>query len=226
MDNDEKELRLPNTKEVEKVGNSLLARAEALRITDNNSYTEGADLLLVIKTNQKRIEPIMEEPVAIQRSALERVRAWRDKYLQPVEAARQIVARKIGEWDTKIRDKRRKEAEEAEAEARKEAQRIRDEQIKKAQKLGDRDTVDNLKAAPIVPIVPAPRTPEPPKIEGVSTTYVYDFEIVAPEKLGPEFMIPDEKAIRKIVNSLGKKAQNVLGPGVRVFEKPKTSGRG
>jgi hypothetical protein len=221
----ETSIALPDTKDIEKQTVSLMTRVEALRITDDASYQEACELLLMIKTKQKQIEPILEEPVKLQHDAWKRTRAWADRFLSPVDTMRQILSRRIGEWDMKIREKRRREAEIAAEEARAKAERERAQEIKKAQKLGDRETVSNLKAAPVVPVSVAPKTPEPAKIAGVTTIYKWDFEVVDVNKLDRQFLMANEKAIRKLVDGLQGSAQNVLGPGVRVFERPVTSGR-
>lgn len=221
----ENTIALPDTKQIEKETSSLMARVESLRITDDTTYQEACELLILIKTKQKQIEPILEEPVKIQHDSWKKTRAWADRFLSPIDAMRQILARRIGEWDMKIREKRRREAEIAAEEARAKAERERTQQIKQAQKLGDKETVSNLKAAPIVPVSVAPKTPEPAKIAGVTTTYKWDFEVVDENKLDRQFLTANKPTIRKLVDGLGGNAQNVLGPGVRVFERPMTSGR-
>lgn len=218
-------MTLPDTKAIEKETSSLMNRVEALKITDDASYQEACELLLIIKTKQKQIEPILEEPVKLQHDAWKKTRAWADRFLSPIDTMRQILARRIGEWDMKIREKRRREAEIAADEARVKAEKDRAQEIKKAQKLGDRETVSNLKAAPVVPVAVAPKTPEPAKIAGVTTTYKWDFEVTDVNKLDRQFLQANDKAIRKLVDALGGNAQNVLGPGVRIFERPVTSGR-
>lgn len=221
----DKSIALPDTKQIEKETSSLMTRVELVKITDDASYQEACELLLLVKTKQKQIEPIIEEPVKIQHEAWKRTRAWADRYLSPIETMRQILARRIGDWDMKIREKRRKEAEIAAEDARAKAERERAQQIKQAQKLGDKETVQNLKAAPIVPVAVAPKTPEPAKIGGITTTYKWDFEIIDENKLDRQFMTANKPSIRKLVDGMGGNAQNILGPGVRVFERAVTSGR-
>lgn len=218
-------MALPDTKDIERQTRSLQEKVDSLIIKDDESYMSASELLLQIKAKQKLIEPILDEPVAIQRRALEGVRAWRDKYLVPIEEMRRRVADMIGRWDLKQREKRRLEAEKAAKEAQERAEAERRKQIAEAKKAGDKETVQNLKASPIVPIVVAPKTPEPPKVAGVTTTYFWDYEIVDENKLDRQYMTPNEKMIRGLVSSLGAKAANVLGPGVRIFERPRTSGR-
>jgi hypothetical protein len=218
-------ITLPDTKPIEKQAAGLLARAENLTISDEASYRQAGDLLLDIRSNQSKIEPILEEPVKVQRKALEEIRAWRDRFLKPIEHAREVVAGKIGEWEMKLRGQRRREQEEALRRAIQKAQEERAAQLKALKAKKDREALKELQRTPIVPVVEAPQTPEPPELAGVHTSYRWTFELIDASKLSREFLCPDLKAIGRAVTALGANAAATLGPGVRVYEVPVTTGR-
>lgn len=58
--------------------------------------------------------------------------------------------------------------------------------------------------------------PEAPKIAGISSRENWDFEIINPDAIPREYLIPDEKAIRSVVKALKGKT-NIAG--IRVFDK-------
>jgi hypothetical protein len=57
-----------------------------------------------------------------------------------------------------------------------------------------------------------------PKVQGISTSKRFTFEIVDPNDIALKFLQPNEVLIRKTVNALGMEAQALIGKGVRVKE--------
>lgn len=138
------------------------------------------------------------------------------------------AARREAETRRRAEETARREAEEArkrgDAEAAAAAQKIADAAAKAAQKFDAKaervETAGAEKAADlqaeaasvVAPIVQR----APPKVAGLSFREVPDFEVTDKSKLPPEYLIPDEVRIRKVVNAL-KMDANI--PGVRVWMK-------
>ncbi len=61
---------------------------------------------------------------------------------------------------------------------------------------------------------------EEPKVQGVSTRQVWNYEIAHERQIHRDFLTPDHAAIRELVGALGIEAEDIVG-GIRVFEETK-----
>lgn len=214
----------PDPDDYNKRGAQIVKQAEAMMIVNDAAFQDGGTMLTSIKTISKNLETEFADPVDKAHKAHKSMVALRDKALLPFRQAEQIIKQKLGSYQMEIERKRQAEAEmlRKEAEAKAEADRIAkaQEQMDK----GDLAGCEKTLAAPAA-FVPPPRvtTPEPPKVAGVSFKDVWKFEIVDVSKLPPEYLMPDEPAIRKTVSGLMGKT-NI--PGVRVWSEKGVSGRG
>lgn len=57
-----------------------------------------------------------------------------------------------------------------------------------------------------------------PDVEGVQTVRRWTWELLDKSKLPVEFLVPDTSAINALVQGQKEKAQEILGPGVRVYQ--------
>lgn len=220
----------PNPDGYNQRGAQIVAQANGLAISDDAGFQDGGKMLTSIKTITKNLEIEFDGtdsapgPVKQAHGAWKSMVALRDKALLPFRQAEEIIKRKLGTYQADVERKRQEEAEKLrrEAEAKAEADRIAkaEQQMDSGDMAGCKQTLE----APAV-YVPPQRvtTPEPPKVAGVSFKDVWKFEIVDASKLPIEYLMPDEKAIRKTVSGLMGKT-NI--PGVRVWSEKGVSGRG
>ena len=75
-----------------------------------------------------------------------------------------------------------------------------------------------------MPVVTSP-TPAAPKAEGVSVRMIKKFRILNAAAIHRNFLVPDEKKIRKVVDSMGPDAETLVG-GIEVYETPSVAARG
>ena len=210
-------------KDIEQEGMNLEAQAAALVIRNDADYQLAGKCFTELKAKLKDAEPPLEEQVSRTHKTWRETRAWADKILDPWKNAYKTYGVKIGEWDMKVRLKRRKEEEAAEAKADAEARAKWDAEIAEAKKRNDKEAVAELKAAPIVAAPIAIKTQEPTKVQGLNTRYAWVLDrITNPTIVPDEFWVIDEKLIKDRIKSLGK---NHGIPGVVAKEVPITSGR-
>lgn len=146
-------------------------------------------------------------PVALQHRAWKAGVALREKAVGGFQKALDMWVQKARKFDYDVEQKRQAEARKAEALAQKKAQEERDRQIAEAKKLGDRETVENLKEAPIVVQAAAPKTPEVTKVDGFRRSNpIWDWELVNIDKVERKYMTIDKKNVDALVKKLGPKA--------------------
>lgn len=120
-------------------------------------------------------------------------------------------------------EEKRRQAEQEDAAGREAEAALLREQAERVEAKGlDKVEQFETRAASVVaPIA----TQAAPKVSGVSTREVWKFEITDPSKINPEFMVPDEVKMRKLVLAMKGEASALLGAGVRVYsEKQLASG--
>jgi hypothetical protein len=214
----------PDSEGYNQRGAQIVASATGLMIQDDAGFMDGGKMLTSIKTITKNLETEFADPVEKAHKAHKAMVALRDKALYPFRQAEQIIKQKLGIYQAYVEKQRQEEADKLrkEAEAKAEADRIAkaQEQMDNGDLKGCEKT---LEAPPA--FVPPPRvtTPEPPKVAGVSFKDVWKFEVVDPSQLPPEYLMPNETAIRRTVSGLMGKT-NI--PGVRVWSEKGVSGRG
>jgi len=216
------------------------ADVKTLVIVDAVTYERAGLLLRAVAGYIKRVGEVMDQRVADRYDEHRREVGRRDALLKPAHGVKRLIGEYMGAWDQEQARRRREQEETArrererqEREARERAaaeerrlkQEAEDRRLADAAALeakGDKVGAERLISEPVVvaPVAPvlvfAPRPPvasPPPKVEGVSYREGWQFEIERPDLLPREYLVPDEKKIRGVVNALGDKA-NI--PGVRV----------
>jgi len=213
----------PEYQKIEKEGNILQAKADALVIVDDESRTQAAEELKRVSLRVSQVEQLTESPWRSALNAYEEVQQWRKNLIARFTGPKKTYAAKIGEWDMKIAEKRRKEAELAEAKARALAEEQRRKEIEAAKKAKDKEAVAALKEAPLDIKPASPKTQAPTKVDGVSTRFEWKLDVIFnPNMLPREFLCPDEKKIKDRIKALGG-AHGI--PGVKAIQVPITSGR-
>lgn len=214
----------PDPEGYNKRGAQIVEQATALSIANEATFVDGGLMLTSIKTIAKNLESEFADPVDKAHKAHKAMVALRDKALLPFRQAEQILKQKLGTYQAAIEKQRQDEAEKLrrQLEAQAEADRIA-----KAQEQMDKNDLEGcqktLEAPPEFVPPPTVTTPLPPKVAGVSFRQVWKFEVVDPSRLPAEYLMPDEKAIRRTVSGLMGRT-NI--PGVRVWPEQEVSGRG
>lgn len=229
---------------------SLSTQAQALTVTDAESFQRASEFIRGIATYMKRVGDVLDPIVSAAHNAHRVAVAQRDALLKPAQGAKRILGERLALWEQDQARRRReaelaaqREQEKAEREAREraaaETRRLQAEaetrRLAEAEQLearGDTAGAERLISEPVtVPVVvtpapvfaPQPMVEAPPKLEGVSFRTDWDFEIADAALIPREYLIPDEKKIRGVVKAM-RGATTI--PGVRSFEKRVPSVRG
>lgn len=212
----------PEIKDLQVSSGDMLAQASTLTVSDDASFARGGEILLEIKRRSKSVEERFAEPVSLAHKAHKALTTLRDSVLSPFKQAEAQIKGKLGTYQMEVERRRQEEAARLrrQAEAQAEADRIA-----KAQDQMDKGDLKGCEQTLVAPLqVESVRivTPEPPKVAGVSFKDVWRFEIENVNLLPMEYMVPDEKAIDRVVKAMGAKT-NI--PGIKVYCEKVVSGR-
>ncbi len=195
--------------------NIMLARVKEFEITSNESYLVFCDVIVDISRLIKVVDATFEDPAAAAHASHKAILAAWKKHKEPLEAAFAAAKSKLGAWVEKEQKRITEEKRMAEAKALADAEAQRKDEVKKLRDAGFKDEAKALKAEPLA--VCAAPVAELTKAQGISTRTTYEFEVSDISKLKPEFLMPDLTKIGKLVRSLGKEAEPIIG-GITVKE--------
>ncbi len=212
----------PQTLELTDGAHSLTNQANIATIESTESYQDAAELKRAIRMLRKTIDGKFKEPVAQAYAAHRSMIALKKQVDDPMLKAETTITNKMRSWD-----------DEQDRLQREEEKRLRDEQLKaeeerqaaEAKALAEAEKLSeagNEQAADAVLDAVPPPTPAPvpvaprviPKTPGVTPRHVWKFEIVSPDAIPREFLIPDDRAIQAIASS---RKENAVIPGVRFY---------
>lgn len=242
----------PEAREVQAEADQALAVATEYRVTTQGEYSAAGEELTRIKAAQKRLDetrksltkPLDESKKRIMdffRAPAEKL-ADAEKaikgacigYQQEQERIRREEQRMAEEAARKERDRLERlriaaeqKAREKEAELRRQAAEANAAERAKieARMQADADRaaakqseLEERAAAVMAPVIHR----EAPKVEGISTRTVWKFRITDARKLPPQYTLPDEVKIRKVVQAL--KGDTII-PGVEVYAEESMAAR-
>lgn len=213
-------------KQIEQKALTITERAQAVQITDQQTYDGAVELLRGVKALRKEAEahhrPMIEAAYRAHRAATEALKKIDD----PLKQAETHVKGRIGAWDMEQERLRREEQRRQEEEARRKAEEEAEALIEamEAQGAAEAEIAAVVQEAQTAPIIAPPPPPVYEKASGVVTRKSYSPEVVSLIELvryvamHPEFvnlLTPNMTALRSQVRAQG--AQFRL-PGVRLVE--------
>lgn len=180
----------------------LLTESTALKVVDRAAAEAASALLQSIKTLKTSVGQTFDPVCDAAHKSWKAAVAARNKHLEPLEQAEKVLRNKMSVFQLRMEEERQAEIRAAQAAAEAEAKQA-----------AAADPVAAFEpAAPVVVAAPPPVQ----KIAGISTRKDWDFEVTDITKLPVQYLLADEKKIRKVVQALGDQA-NIAG--VRVFQK-------
>lgn len=210
-----------NQPDIESKALAVVDNAKALRIVDDATCQNGADMLTAIKAIREEIDLTFDPVITAAHKAHKEACAAKKKHEAPLIEAEFIIKGCIGTYTAAQEQARRAEEARLAAEAKKQAEERAMAEAAALEKQGDKETakaiVEEAIAAP-PPVVQLAA----PKMSGFSTKQTWAFKVVAPELVPREYMTVDEKKIRKVVQALGMSAKI---PGVQVYAETVVSAR-
>jgi hypothetical protein len=189
--------------DIKKTVDTVLAEMKTITIIDQESYEAGAEFLKKIKATTKIVEAEYEYEKKATYDAYKEVLAEIKAFTDPLSEAEKTI-KGIMQKYVAAETKRKEEA------AEKARRMIEEDRLEKAIATGDESRLER-------PIDLGKGFTAPPKAAGTYTVDTWKYEITDPAKINSEFMIPDEAAIRRTVQTMKDKAQSLVGEGVRVY---------
>ena len=200
---------------------AVVDRANALVIVDDASCQLAADMLTGIRAIRAEIDATFDPVISAAHKAHKEAVAAKKKHDEPLVRAEGIIKGRIGTYGEQQEAMRRAEEARLSAIAKAEAEKRALEEAAALEAQGDREqaaeVVREAMAAP-PPVV----TVEAPKIQGVSTRKAWTYRIVDANAIPREYLMPDEKRIRKVVQAMGESCKIA---GIQTYQETVVSAR-
>lgn len=219
--------------EVQQATVALIERISSLTITNDEQYQ------IVANVRKNEIEPALKEldrvfdpSIDAAKAALATAKAAKAEFADPLTAKKAHCKNLMDEYLTK----KAKEQREADMKRVAEENRLREEERKRqeaerlkaaeaAEAAGNKaqadallETAVNATAVILPPPPPVKASSVAPAVAGVVGRKINDFVIVDPSKIKDEFKEIDKVKIGKLVRSVGKDAEAIVG-GIEVVER-------
>ena len=230
-------------KEVKTKVDNFPQQAKNLSVATKEEYESAATFLKDIKVLRKQVketfDPIVKKASDAHREAVRQ----RKIHEEPLETAERLIKNKMGyyvqEEERKQREERRRleeeerkraiEQQKREAEERKQREEQTINDAAELEAAGDTEAAEILledmeMEVPKEMETVRPIQQEKTTVQGISTKKSWDYEIINPAMINKSFYILDEKKIRKVVTSMGKDAEGMVG-GIKVFQKTSIAAR-
>lgn len=206
-------------------------RARTLKVTDDKSYADAAEVLKGIKALRGEVDstfdPIVKAAFDSHRTAV----AQKRKAEAPLTEAEGIIKRSLGDYNTEQERKRQEEARrlQAIADAEEETRRLDQAAAMELEgnQFGDAALVEEAHALISQPVVAAPVAPLPkatPSVAGISHRTTYSAEVVNFAALVQHIakypnLLPLLKVDTTALNAQARSLKDSLSlPGVRVIK--------
>jgi|SRR6185437_522383 len=202
-----------------------LAQAKDLQINSNDDYEASGSLMTIIATRKNEVKRGIDEPIEAANKVHKFLTGIRSILLRPYEQADLLLQERREAWRQKCEkeDQERRDEEQRLAKEAQEAQAMTEAAELAA--AGEHEAADIvLEQAASAPPPPIMVQSSVPKQAGISLRRSWIFVITNPKLVKKEFLSPDEKKIKPIVDRLGKDAVSIVG-GIEVHPKSKESVR-
>lgn len=205
---------------------AFVQKYSSLVVTNPDEYQNAGSLLARIKAEIKaRLEYWKPAKKKLDEAHAEICKKEKDS-IAPLKELEKTVGQKMSLWSEAEEKRRRDEEVRLQAEARKKADEDAKRQadlLKKSGRPEEAKAVMQQASVPVPVVVPS----AVPKVAGLSQRKTWRFKIVDSSKLQRQFLMPDDVAIGSLVRSLGKAAEQVVGPGaIEAWEESSFAGRG
>lgn len=190
---------------LEQESTSVITQANEVKITNQLTYEKSCDFLKIVKGLQKKIEESFNPIVQKAHSAWKESISQRDKHLNPVKSAEQLVKEKINSYLAYREMERRREElklrQEAEARAQKERERLA-ERADKWEEKGKTEKAEDLKeqaeqVEALTPVV----MPNVQKVNGISTRKVWKAKVINFDKLPSAYKLPNQQLLDSVART-------------------------
>lgn len=191
----------------------VLDAAKALKVVDEDTYTQAMELGRQCDSRSKRVESIWADAKTKSYAAYKTILDTINSFIKPLQEAKKVVGQKAYTWKRTEDEKRRQEEVRLQEEARKKEEEKRLQEASQLAAEGKEEEADTVLEEPL--IVELPKVEPVVKIEKLAMRENWQFEIVDEKIIPREFCVPDKVKIGKTVKILKGDTQI---PGVRAYD--------
>lgn len=199
----------------------VVAKVGALKIKDDADFIQAGNLAQTIKGLQAQVDDTFGEIVKSANDTHKKSLAGRDKHMKPLKAAEDKIKESLADYFRKRTLEARVDQAETQAELREEVQDSALDEAAALEKAGRKDEAEQVLANAETAVLPGGMMgSELPKLKGVNFRTMHKGRVVDQSKLDPKFLKPDQAAIDKVADALGKDADIA---GVEIYAVPVVS---
>ena len=192
---------------------SLADRALALKVTDNVTYGQAAEMLLGYKDLEKNIKTYFAPLKEAAHKAHKAITSRESDELAKLKPIETYLKGEIGVYQAGQERIRREEEARLRAEMEKAEEERMIAEALMSEKEGDKEAAEAILSEPVY--IPPPVVPiSTPKVAGIATREVWKWEISSESAIPRQYLQVNETAINGVVRSLKGACQI---PGIKVY---------
>lgn len=217
--------QLPDMESNIAMGSALVEQSKAIHVgrldTSDENYRQACDIVSALRSVEDEIEGMMKPFIDRLYQAHRTATGIRKTYLDPIQTETKRLKIERESYAAEQERQRQEAQQKAQQEAyeREEARLI--EEARQAAAQGDSAAVEAILEEAVnveVPLVVMPSAT--PQVQGTSFRTAWEWTLLDFTKLKPELIKVDEVAIGKIVRSMHKSAEQLVGAGaIKVTER-------
>lgn len=182
----------------------------------NGDYEMAAQIMEEYTTRIARVEEWFEDPISKLNAAHKSLTGRRSETVTPLKEGKKALGETMGAWDKKLEAQAEAEAQMIRALEEEDAKKELEELATGLDESGEKEAAQTVREQKDHVYVAVKVEELVPKIKGRRSRTFWEYEITDKSAIPPSFIIIDEKAIKKMVETQ-KGATNI--PGVRVFSR-------
>lgn len=196
----------------------IVDQVGAVKIKDDADFIEVGALAQRVKGLQAEVDDTFADIVKAANAAHKQAIAGKDKHMKPLKAAESRLKKLLETYFLQRKGVARVDQAEAQAELKAEVDELAMNEAAALERAGRKDEAEAVLSQAETAILPVGMMgSELPKLPGISFREKYKGRVVDASKLDRKYLIPDQTAIDKVCDALGKDA-NITG--VEVYMEP------
>ncbi len=209
------------TQDQDKLQQALLPVVDqvgALTIKDDADFIQAGTLAQEIKGLQAQVDDTFDDIVKAANVAHKQATAGRDKHIKPLKAAEARIKGILVDYYTKRSGEARVDQAETQADLKEQAEHVALDEAAAMERAGRNEEAEAVLAQAETAVLQGGMMgSELPKLPGISFRTKHKGRVVDASKLDPKYLMPDQAAIDKVADALGKDADI---SGVEIYAVP------
>lgn len=203
----------------------LTTLAKGLVIDSEESYAQGGEYLVALKGMRKKADASFDKIIQGAHALWKIALGSKAEVDDPLADAERVIKGNMSSFRSRQQEEQRRAEAERQRKLREEEEAERLRRAVEASEGGLEELGDAILEQPVaLPSYVQPPAPPPVKTAGVSEVEVWKFEIIDASKIDRKFLVPDESAIRRVVQAMKEDAAAIVG-GIRIIRDVQIRGR-